>query len=52
MPQMAPMSWMLLYMFFISMTTMFMMKIYFNKASFDKKSNNNLMKFKENNWKW
>nr|YP_004021393.1 ATP synthase F0 subunit 8 [Phobaeticus serratipes]BAJ24533.1 ATP synthase F0 subunit 8 [Phobaeticus serratipes] len=52
MPQMSPMSWLMIYMYFISMYLLFIMKIYF------KKNNNIKMKIKQlsnnykNNWKW
>nr|YP_004021420.1 ATP synthase F0 subunit 8 [Heteropteryx dilatata]BAJ24546.1 ATP synthase F0 subunit 8 [Heteropteryx dilatata] len=52
MPQMAPMSWMLMYLYFIIIMIMFITKVYFNKTT----NINMKMKYqtniKEKNWKW
>nr|ACY00188.1 ATP synthase F0 subunit 8 [Bacillus atticus] len=52
MPQMAPMSWMSMYMYFIFMMMMFIMMIYFNKMM--KKISINELKNMNNEklWKW
>nr|AHZ01495.1 ATP synthase 8 [Clonopsis maroccana] len=52
MPQMAPMSWMMLYLYFLITMMLFIMMIYFNKTINEIK----IIKFKktnnEKNWKW
>nr|UBA17458.1 ATP synthase F0 subunit 8 [Phryganistria guangxiensis] len=52
MPQMNPMSWMLLYMYFILMTTMFIVKIYFNKKMTKQPQNQKHNKQIEKIWMW
>nr|QPT74088.1 ATP synthase F0 subunit 8 [Pharnaciini sp. NS-2020] len=52
MPQMAPMSWILIYFYFILIMLTFMMKIYFykmKKINFIKKD---MLSKNEKNWKW
>nr|BBD12694.1 ATP synthase F0 subunit 8 [Dryococelus australis] len=52
MPQMSPMSWMLIYIYIIMTFMLFIMKIYFfNKPMINNKTTNLKLK-NENNWKW
>nr|YP_010882118.1 ATP synthase F0 subunit 8 [Sungaya inexpectata]WID87019.1 ATP synthase F0 subunit 8 [Sungaya inexpectata] len=51
MPQMAPMSWMILYLYFMMLMMMFMTKMYFNmttKTTIEFKE----IKMNKYNWKW
>nr|YP_010851763.1 ATP synthase F0 subunit 8 [Penicillidia dufourii]WGH14991.1 ATP synthase F0 subunit 8 [Penicillidia dufourii] len=52
MPQMFPMNWLLIYMIFILIFMMYMIKIYF--SFFQKMPSNNKFNFKikKINWKW
>nr|YP_004021608.1 ATP synthase F0 subunit 8 [Entoria okinawaensis]BAJ24429.1 ATP synthase F0 subunit 8 [Entoria okinawaensis] len=52
MPQMAPMSWMILYMFFIIILMTFFIKIYFNKEIMMKLNSTSKTIYTKNNWKW
>nr|YP_010518628.1 ATP synthase F0 subunit 8 [Neohirasea stephanus]UXO94153.1 ATP synthase F0 subunit 8 [Neohirasea stephanus] len=52
MPQMAPMSWMIIYIYFMLIMMMYITKMYFTKNTYIKKSLKNLIEKKENNWKW
>nr|YP_004021526.1 ATP synthase F0 subunit 8 [Megacrania alpheus adan]BAJ24585.1 ATP synthase F0 subunit 8 [Megacrania alpheus adan] len=52
MPQMAPMSWMIMYMYIMTTLMMFMTKIYFTKKMKINKNINMMEMNKENNWKW
>nr|YP_004021855.1 ATP synthase F0 subunit 8 [Ramulus irregulariterdentatus]BAJ24481.1 ATP synthase F0 subunit 8 [Ramulus irregulariterdentatus] len=52
MPQMAPMSWMMLYMYFIMMLMIFIIKMYFNKEVMMKLKMNLKTIQLMNNWKW
>nr|YP_004021119.1 ATP synthase F0 subunit 8 [Micadina phluctainoides]BAJ24520.1 ATP synthase F0 subunit 8 [Micadina phluctainoides] len=53
MPQMAPMNWMMIYMYFLMIMMLFIMKIYFskkNKMNYNLK--NSYIKNTTKNWKW
>nr|QPT68416.1 ATP synthase F0 subunit 8 [Phraortes sp. 1 NS-2020] len=52
MPQMAPMSWIIIYMLFIMITMMFNMKIYFHKSNKLTKEFKNNNKMIDKTWKW
>nr|YP_010882131.1 ATP synthase F0 subunit 8 [Lopaphus albopunctatus]WID87045.1 ATP synthase F0 subunit 8 [Lopaphus albopunctatus] len=52
MPQMAPMSWMMIYLYITIIMIMFIIKIYFNKNNYMKININNLMIKNNKNWKW
>nr|UBA17445.1 ATP synthase F0 subunit 8 [Peruphasma schultei] len=52
MPQMAPMSWMIIYIYFISIMMMFILKIYFNKKSSIKIIKNYKKMNINKNWMW
>nr|BAJ24572.1 ATP synthase F0 subunit 8 [Sipyloidea sipylus] len=52
MPQMMPMSWMILYMFFILLMMLFMTKMYFYKKTMKEENMNKNMITKQINWKW
>nr|UCP07150.1 ATP synthase F0 subunit 8 [Orthomeria smaragdinum] len=51
MPQMAPMSWMIMYYYFILMFMFMMIKIYFNKNYLSTLKNYSTI-VKKKNWKW
>uniref|UniRef100_UPI0030FF379C ATP synthase F0 subunit 8 n=1 Tax=Neohirasea hongkongensis TaxID=1461108 RepID=UPI0030FF379C len=52
MPQMAPMSWMIIYIYFMMIMMMYIMKMYFTKNTYINKSSKNVIEKKANNWKW
>nr|QPT74075.1 ATP synthase F0 subunit 8 [Micadina brachyptera] len=53
MPQMAPMSWMMIYLYFMLIMLMFITKIYFNmNNSMNSKSYMFSVNKNEKTWKW
>nr|AMW68011.1 ATP synthase F0 subunit 8 [Negha inflata] len=52
MPQMAPMNWLFLYILFISLFMLFLMKNYFFLSNNFKSINISSLKLEKKNWKW
>nr|BAJ24507.1 ATP synthase F0 subunit 8 [Phraortes sp. Miyako Island] len=52
MPQMAPMSWIIIYMTFITILLMFNMKMYFQKKNQLMMKTISVNKINEKSWKW
>uniref|UniRef100_UPI00315D5A8A ATP synthase F0 subunit 8 n=1 Tax=Parasipyloidea carinata TaxID=3126553 RepID=UPI00315D5A8A len=52
MPQMMPMSWMIIYIYFMFVMITFIVKLYFNKYTTKTSSTTTINYSKETNWKW